>query len=234
MNIYDVDFLQHNAPSSLDSGFFNRDALEVAEDLLGKVIHFSQKGLWLRARIIETEAYYLDDKSSHSSLGYTENRCALFADPGTIYMYYAHGGDSLNFSCQGNGNAVLIKSGYPSCKKGDSTDAIDMMQANNPTRTGQPRPLSRLCAGQTLLCKSLGIKVRDWNNQQLTPGQFELQDDSYAPESIIQTTRLGIHPQRDAHLPYRFIDAKFARNCTKNPLRVRNWHNGQEYTIFRP
>jgi DNA-3-methyladenine glycosylase len=32
---------------------------------------------------------------------------------GTIYMYYAHGKASMNVSAQGEGNAVLIKSGFP-------------------------------------------------------------------------------------------------------------------------
>ena len=32
---------------------------------------------------------------------------------GTIYMYYAHGGDFLNFSCLGDGNTALVKSGFP-------------------------------------------------------------------------------------------------------------------------
>ncbi|MDV3444008.1 DNA-3-methyladenine glycosylase, partial [Pseudomonas otitidis] len=35
-------------------------------------------GRWLSARIIETEAYYLAEKGSHASLGYTEKRRALF------------------------------------------------------------------------------------------------------------------------------------------------------------
>ncbi len=56
--------------------------------------------LWLSARIIETEAYYVAEKGSHASLGYTEKRKALFLDGGHIYMYYARGGDSLNFSAQ--------------------------------------------------------------------------------------------------------------------------------------
>ncbi len=90
--------------------FFNRPALELAPDLLGKVIRYRNNGIWLSARIIETEAYLLTDKGSHASLGYTEKRQALFADGGTIYMYYARGGDSVNFSAQGPGNAVLIKS----------------------------------------------------------------------------------------------------------------------------
>ena len=97
----------------LPDTFFNRPALELAPDLLGKVIRYRNNGIWLSARIIETEAYLLTDKGSHASLGYTEKRQALFADGGTIYMYYARGGDSVNFSAQGPGNAVLIKSAYP-------------------------------------------------------------------------------------------------------------------------
>jgi len=43
----------------------------------------------LTAQILETEAYYLNDKASHASLGFTEKRKALFMPPGTIYMYFS-------------------------------------------------------------------------------------------------------------------------------------------------
>jgi len=97
--------------SALPDGFFDRDAQTLARDLLGKVIRHRVGKIWLSARIIETEAYYVAEKGSHASLGYTEKRKALFLDGGHIYMYYARGGDSLNFSAHGPGNAVLIKSG---------------------------------------------------------------------------------------------------------------------------
>ena len=97
-------------PKGLPDAFFDRDAQTLARDLLGKVIRHRVGDLWLSARIIETEAYYCEEKGSHASLGYTEKRKALFLDGGHIYMYYARGGDSLNFSAQGPGNAVLIKS----------------------------------------------------------------------------------------------------------------------------
>ena len=62
----------------LQSDFFDRDALQVAKDLLGKVIYRRYQDIWLTAQIIETEAYYLAEKGSHASLGYTQNRRALF------------------------------------------------------------------------------------------------------------------------------------------------------------
>lgn len=87
----------------LDSYFFDRDAQLVAQALLGKVLRHRVQGQWLEAQIIETEAYYLHDKGSHASLGFTQKRAALFMPAGTIYMYYARGGDSLNISCHGAG-----------------------------------------------------------------------------------------------------------------------------------
>ena len=71
------------------TSFFNRDACLVAQQLLGKIIRRKYLGHWLAARIIETEAYYIEEKASHASLGYTEKRKALFMPAGTIYMYYA-------------------------------------------------------------------------------------------------------------------------------------------------
>jgi len=203
----------------ISDDFFNRDAQIVACALLGKIIRHRVGDVWLSARIIETESYYLDEKGSHASLGYTEKRRALFAPPGTIYMYYARGGDSLNFSAQGAGNAVLIKSGFPHIDRYSGEDALAMMQRLNPDTQGHPRPPEKLCAGQTLLCKSLGLKVPEWNAGQLDPQRLFLEDTGIRPSAIIQTTRIGIPEGRDEHLPYRFVDADYARYCTRNPLR---------------
>ncbi len=229
-----MEYLKHRSPTAIQTSFFQREPLEVASALLGKVIARRYHDYWLMARVIETEAYYQREKASHSSLGYTHKRKALFMPPGTIYMYYARGGDSLNFSCHGAGNAVLIKSGYPVVAENDVLKSIELMQAHNPTRDGSTRSLGKLCSGQTLLCKSLALKVPEWDGQQLKTGHFELWDDSYFPHEVVRTARLGIRPDRDAHLPYRFIDRRFANFCTKNPMRVRNFQNGKDYTILQP
>ena len=121
-------------PMMLPDAFFDRDAQLLARELLGKVIRHRVNGLWLSARIIETEAYYIVDKGSHASLGYTEKRKALFLDGGHIYMYYARGGDSLNFSAHGPGNAVLIKSAYPWLDNLSGPDSLAQMQLNNPDK----------------------------------------------------------------------------------------------------
>ena len=141
--------------SALPDSFFDRDAQILARELLGKVIRHRVGETWLSARIIETEAYYVAEKGSHASLGYTEKRKALFLDGGHIYMYYARGGDSLNFSAHGPGNAVLIKSAYPWVDELSGPASLAQMRLNNPDANGHPRPSQKLCAGQTLLCLSL-------------------------------------------------------------------------------
>ena len=219
----------------LEAKFFNRDTCLVARQLLGKVICRKYQGIWLKARVIETEAYYTEEKGSHASLGYTEKRKALFMPPGTIYMYYARGKDSLNVSCKGAGNAVLIKSAYPvyqRSRNGHLPKSIRMMQQLNPGSHGETRPPEKLCRGQTLLCQSLDIKVSEWDQQQFDKSQFYFEDVGARPEKIIKTTRLGIPEGRDHELHYRFIDYEYARYCTSNPLTKRNWSEGTHYIIL--
>ena len=217
--------------SPLPDGFFDRDAQTLAKDLLGKVIRHRAGDVWLSARIIETEAYYLAEKGSHASLGYTEKRKALFLDGGHIYMYYARGGDSLNFSAQGPGNAVLIKSAYPWVDEVSGPGSLAQMLLNNPDASGRPRPAQKLCAGQTLLCKALGLKVPMWDAKRFDPQRLYVEDVNLTPAQIIQTTRLGIPGGRDEHLMYRFVDAGYAAYCTRNPLR-RGQVEGRDYVLI--
>ncbi|MDT3715440.1 DNA-3-methyladenine glycosylase [Pseudomonas soli] len=216
---------------ALPDSFFDRDAQTLARDLLGKVIRHRQGDLWLAARIIETEAYYLTDKGSHASLGFTEKRKALFLGGGHIYMYYARGGDSLNFSAQGPGNAVLIKSAYPWIDTISDANSLARMQLNNPDASGNLRPPERLCNGQTLLCRAMGLKVPHWDARRFDPERLYVEDCGIAVPRVIQTTRLGIPHGRDEHLPYRFVDADYARHCTRNPLR-RGQVEGQDFFML--
>lgn len=216
----------------LASDFFSQDPCHVAQALIGKVIRRKYKNTWLAARIIETEAYYLEDKASHSSLGYTKKRKAMFMPPGTIYMYFARGHDSLNVSCGNEGDAVLIKSVFPFIDTLSPEKNIKLMQQLNPAKDGSPRPIKKLCSGQTLLCKSLNLKVSDWDQHQFDKNQFYIEEVKQSPAKIIQTTRLGIHQDRDAHLFYRFIDFDHAKFCTSNPLTKRNYIEGNDYVFL--
>lgn len=218
----------------LPVSFFNRDAQVVAKALLGKSLMHLVQDVWLCCRIIETEAYYKNEKGSHASLGFTQKRKALFMEAGTIYMYYARGGDSLNFSAQGPGNAVLIKSAIVHPDPPDGERMLQIMHQLHPAKNGSRRDPMRMASGQTLLCGCLGLKVPDWDQQKPDASRFFPKDDGYQPQRIIQTTRLGIPAGRDEHLPYRFIDHAYASRCTSNPLTKRGWQDGVDYWILQP
>jgi len=68
--------------------FYHRPCLEVARDLVGKVlVHKGQ-----RLRICETEAYCgEDDTACHAHKGRTRRTEVLYADAGTIYVYLCYG-----------------------------------------------------------------------------------------------------------------------------------------------
>lgn len=68
--------------------FFHRHALEVAPDLVGKLLIHKGKAL----RISETEAYCgVADTACHAHKGRTPRTEVLYADAGTIYIYLCYG-----------------------------------------------------------------------------------------------------------------------------------------------
>lgn len=68
--------------------FYHRPCLEVAPDLVGKVlVHNGQ-----RLRISETEAYCGEtDTACHAHKGRTKRTEVLYADAGTVYIYLCYG-----------------------------------------------------------------------------------------------------------------------------------------------
>jgi DNA-3-methyladenine glycosylase len=153
---------------------------------------------------------------------------------GTIYMYYARGGDSLNVSCRGEGNAVLIKSAFPWFDERSPDATLATMQALNPApQPDRARPRERLCAGQTLLCRSLALRVPEWTGKAFDPDRFFVEDAGLHPTGIVRARRLGIPEGRDEHLLWRFVDVGYARCCTQNPLTRRSWREGEHYCWVR-
>jgi DNA-3-methyladenine glycosylase len=97
----------------LKRDFFDRSAVIVAKDLIGKYLVRSVGGKTERFLINETEAYEgLSDKASHASRGQTVRNTPMFLEPGTIYVYFTYGMHwMLNITCgkKGYPAAVLIR-----------------------------------------------------------------------------------------------------------------------------
>lgn len=72
----------------LNYDFYHRPCLEVARDLVGKVLVVGDQQL----RISETEAYCGEnDTACHACRGRTKRSEVLYADAGTIYVYLCYG-----------------------------------------------------------------------------------------------------------------------------------------------
>ncbi len=77
----------------LTDDFFHRDALEVAPELVGKIlVRTLDDGTELRERITETEAYRgEEDKGCHAAKGRTKRTEVLYGESGRIYVYLCYG-----------------------------------------------------------------------------------------------------------------------------------------------
>src|SRR5438477_3946079 len=72
--------------------FFRREAAELAEALIGKILVHRVAGKEFRARIVETEAYVgPDDLACHASKGRTKRTEVMFGPPGHAYVYFIYG-----------------------------------------------------------------------------------------------------------------------------------------------
>ncbi|WP_456425312.1 DNA-3-methyladenine glycosylase [Rhodocaloribacter sp.] len=109
----------------LTRDFFDRPTLEVARALIGKLfVHERSSGVRLAGRIVETEAYTMDDPAFRpwgvvdpaTGLVRPEGRgYDLFGKPGTAYVYRVHTYRLLNVVTEREGVAgcVLLRAAAP-------------------------------------------------------------------------------------------------------------------------
>lgn len=170
----------------LAPAFFARDTVEVARDLLGRVLirRHPVTGVAEPFTIVETEAYTEDDPACHAYGRRTGRAAILYEDPGLAYVYVIYGMyDCLNVVTQprGKAGAVLFRGLQPPEGSGYRT--------NGPGR----------------LCRDLQITRDTHNGLDLTsPGcPLFLAEGSPVPDGrVIQTTRIGI--TKAADWPWRF------------------------------
>ena len=114
----------------LGETFFRRECLEVARELVGKVlVHKTEKGTF-RLRILETEAYCGEaDTACHAHKGRTKRTEVLYAAAGTVYIYLCYGMHWLLNIVTGEENdpqAVLIRACEDAVGPGRLTKALSI------------------------------------------------------------------------------------------------------------
>jgi DNA-3-methyladenine glycosylase len=176
----------------LPRSFYARDTIEVARDLLGKiVVHGETSG-----KIVETEAYLGgDDLAAHSARGVTARTRILFGPPGHAYVYFIYGMyECLNVVAEPDGRpgGVLIRALEP-------VAGIEIMQRRRPAA----HTLRDLTSGPGRLTLALGI-TRAQNGVDVTHGALTVRTPRHDEAFEIGVTpRVGI--RHCADWPLRFV-----------------------------
>lgn len=168
----------------LDTEFFERDTLLVAQGLLGKKLVCMVGDKYLSGTIVETEAYIGEnDTACHASKGKTVRTEVMFGKAGVSYIYLIYGIYSmLNIVTEKEGvsAAVLIRAIDP-------VDGIDIMRANRKS-TGV-----NITNGPGKLCQAFGID-KELNKQNLILSEKIWVEDFRAigAQHVVSGSRIGI------------------------------------------
>lgn len=102
---------------TLPRAFYERPTLEVARDLLGKVLVHRRRHAVTRGLIVEVEAYIGEsDPACHAAPGPTRRNAPMYGTPGFSYVYLNYGIHSMvNIVTEAEGSpaAVLIRALSP-------------------------------------------------------------------------------------------------------------------------
>ncbi len=182
----------------LSRGFYARSALEVAPELLNKVL-VAPDGR--AGRIAEVEAYRgADDPGSHGFRGKTKRNAAMFGPPGHLYVYFTYGMHwcaNVVAETDGVAAAVLLRALTP-------LRGLDTMYTARGPAARRDRDL---CSGPAKLTQALGIDG-DLDGAYLVSGDrgVTIVDDGQPPPpDPAVTTRIGL--ANGADLPWRFCVA---------------------------
>lgn len=179
--------------------YLRTDVLQIAKELLGKVIVTKFDGIYTAGRIVETEAYAgIIDKASHAYNNRRTNRTEImFGTGGVSYVYLCYGIHHLfNVVCntKNNPDAVLIRGIEP-------LEGIDAML----TRFNKQTFDTTIGRGPGNASKALGILTHQ-SGISLQSKQLYLADDGTTDFTIVTSKRIGVdYAAEHALWPYRFF-----------------------------
>ncbi|QNU68739.1 DNA-3-methyladenine glycosylase [Ruminiclostridium herbifermentans] len=189
----------------LSREFYNRDALLVAKELLGKVLVHELFGQKISAKIVETEAYMgIIDKAAHSYGGRRTQRVeVMYGGPGFSYVYFIYG---MHYCF----NVVTREEGTPQAVLIRAVEPIEGLEIIAKNRFGKEYSqlsksnLRNLTNGPGKLCQALAID-RSLNGEDLCGKKLYVQEGESDKISIVSAKRVGIDYAEEAKdYPWRF------------------------------
>lgn len=171
--------------------FYARPTLDVARDLIGKVlVHETPAGL-SSGVIVETEAYIGEsDPACHAAPGPTARNAPLYGPPGIAYVY-------LNYGVHYLVNAVTEPERSPAAVLIRALEPLEgeaLMRRRRARGTGrQAADFDRadLCSGPGNLTRALGITLRQ-NLRDLTRSALRVENRHLPVREVVWGPRVGI------------------------------------------
>jgi DNA-3-methyladenine glycosylase len=176
----------------LPQDFYRRPTLEVARDLLGKVlVHHTSDGL-TAGTIVEVEAYVgEEDPACHAAAGPTTRNAPLYGPPGHAYVY-------LNYGLHDMVNAVTEPVGFPAAVLVRALEPVEglglMHQRRDRARWRRGKPPvkdAHLCRGPGNLTLAMGID-RSLDTSPLFASPLTIEDRRVAIGAVAWGPRIGI------------------------------------------
>jgi DNA-3-methyladenine glycosylase len=197
----------------LEADWYARSTLDVAHELLGKILFVKTKQGLTAGRIVETEAYRSDDPASHSSRGKTPRASLMFGDPGVAYVYFIYGMyEMLNFVTEphGEAGAVLIRGVEPV-----------LGEALMRKRRKTARTAHDLTGGPGKLCRAMGIEMKHNGASLLGPEIWVAAQSAsdLQPEKVRVSPRIGISVGQDRLWRFYLAENKFV---SRSPMNQRS------------
>lgn len=200
-----VNILQLNEPlmakmKKLPLSFYLRpDVMQIAKELVGKILVTDWGEGRTSGRIVETEAYNgAFDKASHAFKGRTKRTEVMFGSGGVAYVYLCYGIHqmfNIVTNKDGEPNAILIRAVEP-------IEGINIMLE----RTGKKMLDATLTRGPGNVGKAFGFHTSQCGLSLVSDELFMADDGFKVPQAALGISpRIGVdYAGEDALLPYRF------------------------------
>lgn len=176
----------------LSRTFYQRDSIQVAKELLGKVLVSEIDGQRAAARIVEAEAYMgIDDRAAHSYGGRRTPRVeVMYGEAGFSYIFMIYG---IHFCF----NVVTSEKETPQAVLIRAAEPLEGLEQMAQRRFGKPlQQLTKserrgLTNGPGKLCRALGLDRR-FNGADLCGDEVYIEEGGREGFRVVTTKRVGV------------------------------------------
>ena len=211
----------------LPRSFYERPTLQVAQDLLGKVLVHRRRDVETSGMIVEVEAYIGEsDPACHAAPGPTRRNAPMYGRAGVAYVY-------LNYGIHALMNVVTERERSPAAVLVRALEPIDGVAAMRRRRARTMRgrrvidasalAVHDLCRGPGNVTMAMGITLAE-NRADLLGHRLFIEDRGLAVGAVAWGPRIGIRvgterPWRARIDGHAAVSGSLARNAAGRRAR---------------